>query len=158
MAGRKAQPVETSSHHYSRAERVARQKAEEEIRGNSDKIRPTNALSKEQKKIFNKIVKELSVTNTLTNTDVPLLEQFAVAKDMVDKMNKDLNEKYDLVFDKTFMASLDKFNKQLTRCISDLGLSPTARSKIANANAQAKLNKNNPLLNALRQGNDEDEE
>lgn len=54
------------------------------------------------------------------------------------------------------MASKDKYTKDLYRCCNELCLSPQARAKIGSLNLTASKNKEDPLLNALKEANEYD--
>ena len=57
---RPAKSAEVTSKHLTNQEKNARLAAERGLRGNADKIRPPAYLTKEQKKIFREIVREIN--------------------------------------------------------------------------------------------------
>jgi phage terminase small subunit len=62
-------------------------------------------------------------------------------------METAINENTDLLNDKTFMASKDKYSKDFFRYCNELSLSPQSRAKLANINIQS--NEVDPLLEVL---------
>lgn len=73
--GRNAKPVSLhlvggNKSRKTKKELEERQAAEERLRPPADKVRPPTWLSKDAKKIFRRIVKDLEETDLLTNVDV----------------------------------------------------------------------------------------
>ena len=55
-----------------------------------------------------------------------------------------------LLCDSSYMATKDKYTKDLYRCCNELCLSPQARAKIGSLAVQAAKQREDPLLKALR--------
>lgn len=153
---RPAKSVKTQSRHNTKSEEKQRQEVEEKIRGKADNLRPPTYLSNNQKKIFRKIKKELDESGILSNLDVYILTQFSIAVDRLQDIECKINDDFSLIFNKDFMASKDKYTKDLYRCCNELCLSPQARAKIGSLNLTASKNKEDPLLNALKEANEYD--
>lgn len=136
--------------HITEEERQERLQQEQLLKGNGDKIQPSNYLSKDQKKLFNLIVGELEASGILGNLDIFVLETTIIAIDRLQAIEKMINENINNLFDKTLMATKDKYTKDLWRGCSELSLSPQSRAKLGNINVQAKNNANDELLKALR--------
>lgn len=152
---RPAKSVKTQSRHNTKSEENQRLKAEEKIRGKADKLNPPEYLSKEQRKIFRWIKKELDASEILSNLDVYILTQFSVAVDRLQNIETKINEDFSLIFDKDLMASKDKYTKDLYRCCNELCLSPQARAKIGSLSMNAQKEKDDPLLSILKEMNDD---
>ena len=142
---RPAKSVKTQSRHNTKSEEKQRQEVEEKIRGKADNLRPPTYLSNNQKKIFRKIKKELDESGILSNLDVYILTQFSIAVDRLQDIERKINDDFSLIF-----------TKDLYRCCNELCLSPQARAKIGSLNLTASKNKEDPLLNALKEANEYD--
>ena len=152
---RPAKPVAVSNKHFTKDEYNEREKIEKRLRGGRAKIACPGELTNEQKKIFRRIVKELSESDILGSLDSYLLRQTAVAIDRLQAIEKMINEDADLLFNVKLMASKDKYSREFFRCCNELGLSPQSRAKFANLMA-AKAE--DPLIAALTLGDDDDED
>lgn len=151
---RPAKAIETTSKHWTKEEFSERKQAEENLRGNTDKVKPPSYLSASQKKIFKTIVMELKSSNILTNLDVYILTTCSISIDRLSNIEKIVNNDIENLWNKDLMATKDKYTKDLFRCCNELSLSPQSRSKLANLNIQVKTNEDDALLKALR-GEDE---
>lgn len=138
-----------------KAELSEREQIEKKLRGSKIKITCPSDLTSSQKKIFRRIVKELSESDILGSLDSYLLRQTAVAIDRLQAIEKMINEDADLLFNVKLMASKDKYSREFFRCCNELGLSPQSRAKFANLMA-AKAE--DPLLAALAADDDDDDE
>lgn len=147
---RPARAASTNAGHHAKEEIQARIEEEKKMRGNSDKLKPSSYLNAHQKKLFKAIVKELSNANILGNLDIYVLETTVIAIDRLQEIEKLVNEDIENLWDKTLMASKEKYTKDLWRGCSELSLSPSARAKIGNINVQAKGMKDDLLIKALR--------
>lgn len=129
-----------------------REAQEKQLKGDGNKVIPPGFLNKEQRRIFRSIVKELEPSGILGNLDVYILTQCAVAIDRLQTMEQMINEDPELLTNSCFMASKDKYSKDLYRCCNELSLSPQSRAKMANINLQTKQQQEDPLLQVLRGG------
>ncbi|WP_077369700.1 phage terminase small subunit P27 family [Anaerosalibacter sp. Marseille-P3206] len=147
---RPCKSVNVISKNLTKEEKEIRLKAEEKLKGGADKISPPKHLTKEQKKIFRSIVKELKESGILGNLDVYILSTCAVALDRIRTIEIMINENPKLISDTDLRLALDKYTKDFFRCCNELSLSPQSRAKFANINMQAKEEKEDPLLRVLR--------
>ena len=129
----------------------SRVRQEERLRGEGNHIRPPVWLSEGQRKIFGDIVAQLEESGILGNLDIYILAQCSVAIDRVQYIENRINLDSTLLMDATFMASKDKYTKDLYRCCNELSLSPQSRAKMANISLQAKREEGDPLLRILQE-------
>lgn len=147
--GRPAKSASVSSGKMGAAEREARKNAENELRGGKDKIKPPKHLSREQKKIFTAITKELQEADILSNLDIYILSTCAIAIDRLQDIESRINRDKNLLTDRDFMSSKDKYAKDLYRCANELCLSPQSRAKLANI--RVKREEDDDLMKVLRE-------
>lgn len=147
---RPCKSVEVTKKHLTKEELEARNEHEKKLKGNADKIRPPTYLNKDQKKIFKYIVKELAAAEILGNLDIYILSTCAISIDRLQSIETLINKDISNLYNKSLMASKDKYTKDLFRCCNELSLSPQARAKIGNLKLQAKENEEDPVLKALR--------
>lgn len=140
---RPAKSIDTNSQKMSKEERETRKKAEEELRGSNDKIKPFKYLNKRQKAIFKDILKNLN-KNILSNLDVYLLNQTAITIERLEAIEKQINnsgkstdengkeiDKLDIKSISSLKSARDMYSKDFFRCCNELSLSPQARAKIS---------------------------
>lgn len=155
---RPAKSVNVSSSHLTKEEQAARQEAENKLRGGSGKKppkpQPPKHLSEAQRKIFLRIRKELEESNILSSLDDYVLAAASVAIDRLAYIETSINMDPELLSDKNFMASKDKYMRDFFRCCNELCLSPQSRAKMAVANLNAAKGAADPLLDALKGLND----
>ncbi|KGN00833.1 phage terminase small subunit P27 family [Clostridium phage CWou-2020a] len=148
--------VDSQSRHNTKAEIEARKEQEERLKTLADKIdKPPDYLSEEQKKIYAFIIEELKLTGILTNLDVYILTTCAIAVDRLTTIEKIVNKNPAGLFNKDLMAAKDKYTKDLYRCCNELSLSPQSRAKLGNLNLNNKEKKEDPLLKALMDDDDD---
>ncbi|EKY26563.1 phage terminase small subunit P27 family [Clostridium celatum] len=147
---RPSKPVNLQTCHLTQEERQARQEAEARLKGGSDKVKPPSYLSKEQKKIFKYIVKEMEASGVLANLDIYILSTVVIAIDRMQVIDKMVNSNPELLVERKLLGTRKDAESAFFRACTELGLSPTARSKIANINVQAQVNADDPVLKALR--------
>lgn len=133
-----------------------REKIENSVKGKSDKIRAPNYLTKNQKKIFKYIVKELENSKILGNLDIYMLSQASISIDRIQTIENQVNEDEELLKDSKYMATKEKYSKEFFRCCSELCLSPQARAKIAINFKDSPDEKKRTISDIL--GDDEDDE
>ena len=79
---------------------------------------------------------------------------FSIAVDRLQDIERKINDDFSLILNKDFMASKDKYTKDLYHTMN---VSVTAgRAKIGSLNLTASKNKEDPLLNALKEANEYD--
>lgn len=129
-----------------------RKAAEERLKGGTDKIKPPTYLSKEAKKIFNYIYRELEASGIITNLDVYILASCSNAIARIQEAERELN--LGLYNDdgkvKDALKVKDSYMKEFFRCTNELSLSPQSRAKLANINVNAQQEKEDPLLQVLK--------
>lgn len=152
-----SKPVALQSAHLTQEQIEKRKQAEERLKGNSNLVyTPPKQLSKEEKKIYKFIVKELESSNILNNLDITILE---TTVDAIYRMKecKDNIDKYGVV---TFKedGSMQRnpatiiykdYNAIFNKCCMELGLSPSARAKLSVLNVNSKEEKEDELLKIL---------
>lgn len=82
--------------------------------------------------------------DTFKQIDMPLVEALAFAIDKLEFMDERINTLPAVLDDRQFMASRDKFVKQVENGLKMLDITPQARNK-ANAEAIATANNSDPL-------------
>lgn len=82
--------------------------------------------------------------DTFKQIDMPLVEALAFAIDKLEFMDERINTLPAVLDDRQFMASRDKFVKQVENGLKMLDITPQARNK-ANAEAIATANSTDPL-------------
>lgn len=155
--------------HLTKAE--IEERKNKEISAPADKVTPPKYLTKEQKKIFNKLKKQLLAINLISNLDVDALSRFIIAqtkyvevtekiaqepltvtKEIEEKdMNGDVIGKYELeivnpLVDKLLIIQ-DRLFKQCRQGAADFGLTITSRCRLVVPKAkEEKTNKFNKFL------------
>lgn len=84
--------------------------------------------------------------DTFKNIDMPLVEALAFAIDKLEFMDERINTLPAVLDDRQFMASRDKFVKQVENGLKMLDITPQARNK---ANAEISTATNTDPLEAL---------
>lgn len=138
-----------------KAEISERERIERRLRGERVHITCPGDLLPSQKRIFRRIVKELSASEILGSLDSYLLRTAAISIDRLQTIEGMINDNPELITSKSLMTSKDKYTKDFFRCCNELGLSPQSRAKFANLMA-AKAE--DPLIAALSADDEEDEE
>lgn len=82
--------------------------------------------------------------DTFKTIDMPLVEALAFAIDKLEYMDERINTLPAVLDDRQFMASRDKFVKQVENGLKMLDITPQARNK-ANAEAITTTNSSDPL-------------
>lgn len=82
--------------------------------------------------------------DTFKQIDMPLVESLAFAIDKLEFMDERINTLPAVLDDRQFMASRDKFVKQVENGLKMLDITPQARNK-ANAELIATANNTDPL-------------
>lgn len=147
---RPAKSVNVMSKNLTNEEFEIRKQTEDNLKGKADNISPPKHLSKDQKKIFRNIVKELRESGILGNLDIYILTTCSISLDRIETIESMINKTPDLIADKDLRLANDKYTKDFFRCCNELSLSPQSRAKFANINLQAHQDKEDPLLKVLR--------
>lgn len=123
---------------------------EETLKGNKDKLVPSDRLTDDQKEIFDYIITELENAGILGNLDLFVLETACISIDRLRKIEQQINEDFDLVCDTKIMGARDKYSKDFFRCCNELSLSPQARAKMALYQTKKDKEDKDPLLRLLK--------
>ncbi len=144
--GRRAKSIDLAviqgGKHYTKKEIQKRQKNEQNLKVASNKIRPPKWLSKEAKKEFRKLVKELEVIELLTNIDVHTLAVYCDAVVKYAEATQQLDEE-GLTTEYTNKAGATntiqhpavgiatKYATIIRQFCTEFGFSPSSRAKLA---------------------------
>lgn len=90
---------------------------------------PTYLTTKEQKKTFRKLAKQLIEAKIFTELDIDTLGRFCIAQSQYEFLTKKSNENFELLLDKNFMSQYSKIQDQLLKLSRELGLTVNSRSK-----------------------------
>ena len=151
--GRPAKPVQLQSGAMTKADRQRREEAEKKISPDATAVQlPTMELTERQRKIRKRIVKEMR--SVLKNADRFIVDQAAIAIDRLQTLEQKINEDEDIVYTKNFISVKKEYFSEFVRLCNELSLSPQARAKLANAQAEQQENP----LKALIGGEDDDDE
>lgn len=155
---RPSKPLALKSKNHTKSEVEKIKKAEDKLKGNNEMIyKIPSDLSKEEKKVYEFLIKELKESDILNNLDIFVLRNacFAVVgmkrvqqklmntDDLVERMNGDLAKN-------PLHNVLKDYEKTFNWCCKELGLSPSSRSAIANLNLNAQEEEEDVLLKVLR--------
>lgn len=147
---RPAKSTKVNAHHATKAEKAAREEAEDRLRGDTPlTIAPPDYLTDDQKRIFADVLNLLEPIGTLNNGDVYMLTHLAVSIDREAQIDRMINDHPDWIADKDLASAREKYDKQFLRCCTELCLSPAARAKISAAAAAVKNDAKDPLMSAL---------
>lgn len=141
--------------HRTKAEIETRKQAEEKIKGADDLVFKTpNWLSKEAKKIYKFLIEQFKQTGILTNLDK---ETVAICADTIAKMREAqrLIDEQGLMVDgkaNPMINVYEKYSKIYAKMITELGLSPTARSRMALTQVKAQEQEGDPILKIINGG------
>lgn len=158
MAGRRSKPVDQVLGHRSKAEKEARKEAEEKLKTNDNLVnRVPTWLNDEAKKIYKFLIEQFKETGILCNLDK---ETVAICADAMYRMREAqaMIDEQGLIVDgkeNPCIRIYEKYEKIYAKMISELGLSPSARSKMALTQSQTKKEEEDVLLQILRSDNDE---
>lgn len=151
-------PVELQSKHLTKEEIQQRKEAESKLKGNDDLVyKPPRYLSKEEKKVYNFLVEQLESSKILCNLDIAILEQTVESIVRMKECKKLIDEKGILItkdngeiVKNPACTAYKDYNAIFNKCCMEIGLSPSARSRLAQLNINTKKESEDPLLKALR--------
>ena len=144
---RPAMSANVTSKHLTKSEKETKLSVESNLKGNSDKLKPSKHLTTSQKKIFRFILSNLESSGILGNLDTYVLDECSICIDRMQYIEKQVNDNPELLADSSLMATKDRYTKAFFRYCNELCLSPQARAKIANLSLQGK--EENPLMELL---------
>lgn len=151
---RPAKAVNVQVRNMTNAEKSAREFVESALKGEAQDLAPPGYLTEEQKEVYCRLTDKLSESGILGDLDIYILATCAIAIDRLAYIERRINEDQTLLCDSSFMASKDKYTKDLYRCCNELCLSPQSRAKIGSLAAQAAKQKEDPLLKLVSDDDD----
>jgi len=147
MAGRKAQPINVIAmngrKNLTKAEIEARRAAENRIKPKSHRIRPPDWLGDDAQQEFKRIIKEMKDLEVITNVDVDALAVYCDAyvnyiecTRIIDNEGimvniKDQDGNITSSYPHPLMSKKRQLAEQMKAMATELGLTPSARAKIA---------------------------
>lgn len=123
---------------------------EEKLKGKADKISPPDYLNSNQVDLFNYIKKELEESKLLSNLDIYILSKCVIAIDRLQLIESKINKNTGLLLQSQFMSNKKSYDNDFFRCCNELSLSPQSRAKLANINSLSAVEKEDPILQALK--------
>lgn len=154
-----SKPVALMKKNLTKEEKARREEQETKLKGNDNLVYnvPPCLYSQEEQDTYAFLVEELKASKILNNLDIELL---ITCTDSIINMRKarDLIKRQGLVVVKENGTPVRNpattiykdYNAIYNKCCMELGLSPSARSKLSFINANAEREKADPLLNALK--------
>lgn len=112
-------------------EEAKRLELEDKLRGKNDKLVPPLYLTESQMEIFNYIMAELQEADILGNLDLFIMAQTAIAVDRIQELDRQANDKKELLFENSFRMARAEASKEYFRCCNELCLSPQSRAKLS---------------------------
>lgn len=154
---RASKPVDLQASHLTKEEYNQRKQAEQKLKGNDDLVyKPPKHLSKEGKKLYKFLVNELGASGILNNLDITILEttvesiiRMQECKEIIDTYGVVTTKEDGTLIRNPATIIYKDYNAVFNKCCMEIGLSPSARSKLAVLNVKNEQDKNDPLLEAL---------
>ena len=94
-------------------EEAQRLELEDKLRGKNDKLVPPLYLTESQMGIFNYIMAELQEADILGNLDLFILAQTAIAVDRIQELDRQANDKKELLFENSFRMARARCFKRI---------------------------------------------
>ena len=133
-----------------KAEINTRIKVEDTLKGDSERLEPSNRLNANQKRIFQYIVDELKPSKILGNLDSYVLEMGAVAIDRLQGIEKIINQDFDMIYNKELMSAKSKYTSDFLKFVNEACLSPQSRAKMGIIASNKQMEDADPLLKVLQ--------
>ena len=133
-----------------KAEINTRIKVEDTLKGDSERLEPSNRLNANQKRIFQYIVDELKPSKILGNLDSYVLEMGAVAIDRLQGIEKIINQDFDMIYNKELMSAKSKYTSDFLKFVNEACLSPQSRAKMGIIASNKQMEDMDPLLKVLQ--------
>ena len=136
--------------------------AEKKLQGNTDLLKETpEHLDPLAKVYYRFIIKELEISNILSNLDIPLLEQTSDSLSKMRQCDEILNEsglllktvdRYgnEILKEHPIVNTKQKYLNQFKSLSNQLGLSPSSRSLLTDLTIEKQEEDSDPLLAILR--------
>lgn len=144
-----------------KAEIEKMRKAEDELKGNSEKVSDTpDYLSDLAKEYYEFIVSEMEVSGVLSNLDIPVVVQMSETLAMIRECDADIQENKMFYFEpdrngreirkkNPAVDIRDKSINQFKQLAIQLGMTPASRSNLASLNIEKQKEEDDPLMKAL---------
>lgn len=129
--------------HLTKAEIEQRRKSE--VQPLTDGIKPPKYLTKEQKKRFKKLAKDLAELEIISRTDVDALARYVKAEELYIAVTDKLTDEAvldDISLLEKYAAVQDKYFKQCRAAANDLGLSISSRCRLVVPKAEPATREN----------------
>lgn len=151
---RPAKSVRTKTGTITKEEETQRIEIEDKLKGKRDKLVPPLYLTESQMGIFNYIMAELQEADILGNLDLFILAQTAIAVDRLQELDRQANDKKELIFENSYRQARAEASKEYFRCCNELCLSPQSRAKLSVA--KVKLGeKKKTIMDLINEDDDE---
>jgi len=146
----------------SKAQLEIRAEAERRLMGERDRLNEVpEYLDPLAQAYYEFLVKELEVSDILSNLDIPLLEQTADCLSKMRQADDIINEEgiiiktidrygNELIKEHPAVSTKQKYLNQFRALSGSLGLSPSSRAQLASMNIEKKEEEEDPLLKVLR--------
>ena len=144
--GRPAKVVDVQSGEVRKDVRQARKAEEKKLKGDAVNVKPSFPLSKEQKRIFNKIKGLFEELDMLGELDCYVLTEAAVVIDRLNQIEKHLNERPDLLYDRDICNTRKEYMQNFFRICNELSLSPQSRAKMGIIASDKDSQDSDPIL------------
>ena len=161
-----ARPRKPASLHtgnkYNSAQKAELAEAEKRMQGNTDLLKNIpEHLDILAQVYYAFIIKELEISNILSNLDIPLLEQTADSLSKMRTCDNIINEEgllirtvdrygNDLIKEHPIVGTKNKYLNQFRALSTQLGLSPSSRALLTNLHIEKQEIDDDPLLKILR--------
>lgn len=152
---RPAKNVDVQSGEIRNDVREKRRETEKKLRGSKFSVKPSFAITKEQRKIFNKIKNLFDELDLLGELDCYVLTEGAVIIDRLHEIERQINEDPKLLFDRDVCNTRKEYMQNFFRVCNELSLSPQARAKMGIMAAGKNTEKADPILQIF--GSEDDE-
>lgn len=143
---RPAKNVDVQSGEIRNDVRKKRWETENKLRGSGAAVKPSFAITKEQRKIFNKIKNLFDELDLLGELDCYVLTEGAVIIDRLIEIDRHINNEPDLLFDRDVCNTRKEYMQNFFRVCNELSLSPQARAKMGIMAAGKNAEKVDPIL------------
>lgn len=146
---RPAKPIRIQARNNTKKDIGIRQEVEDSLKGKSDKITPPKWLTRNQKQIFNFVVREMEAAGVLGNLDVYVLTNFSVATERMFSIEELINTREAELENKELINARNSYVRDFWRGCNELSLSPQARSKISSLQLAKREENKDPLKRIL---------
>lgn len=146
-------PIALSTGKISKEDREKREKMEEKLKGDNDRLKAPRNLTKGAKKYFKEIVTNLEESKILGNGDIGIITITAMTRDKIDRLEELIQASSSIDDIKSLMKLQSSLNKDIKTFYNELGLTPASRTRLASMQIDKKEQEGDPLLLALNKFN-----